>query len=210
MNRLLRIPLSAYLLLSCALGTAAHGGGEHQQIVVADDADWATRHMAEEHHISGYDSATFFALHDYDNMGIWSPSDIQRTYGLLDPSSTHITDSEKQRVVASVLELFDSNRDGVVSREEFQHRHAEGVKLPDFGMGPGHHGDDEYEYEIHHWEKYHGGDDVKEEDLTHPEDIEHFRKHDEEDARKEEWARVEREARRGVIEKNIPAKFRVN
>lgn len=46
MNRLLRIPLSAYLLLSCALGAAAHGGGEHQQIVVADDADWATRHMA--------------------------------------------------------------------------------------------------------------------------------------------------------------------
>lgn len=46
MNRLLQIPLSALLLLSCALRAAAHGGGEHQQIIVAPDADWATRHMA--------------------------------------------------------------------------------------------------------------------------------------------------------------------
>ena len=23
-------------------------------------------------------------------------------------------------------------------------------------LGPGHHGDDEYEYEIHHFEKFHG------------------------------------------------------
>lgn len=30
---------------------------------------------------------------------------------------------------------------------------ARGGRLPDFGMGPGHHGDDEYEYEIHHWER---------------------------------------------------------
>ena len=31
----------------------------------------------------------------------------------------------------------------------------EGQRLKDFGLGPGHHGDDEYEYEIHHFEKYH-------------------------------------------------------
>jgi hypothetical protein len=67
-----------------------------------------------------------------------------------------------------------------------------------------------YEYEIHHWEKYHSGEDAKEEDLTHPEDIEHFRKHDEEDARHEEWEKTQREAKRGVVERNIPAKFRVN
>lgn len=46
MTRLLRTPLSAYLLLSCAFGASAHGGGEHSQIVVAPDADWPTRHMA--------------------------------------------------------------------------------------------------------------------------------------------------------------------
>ena len=46
MNRLLRTPFSAYLLLSCALGSIAHGTHDHQQIIVSDDADWATRHMA--------------------------------------------------------------------------------------------------------------------------------------------------------------------
>lgn len=46
MIRLLQIPLSAFLLLSSALNASAHGGGEHHEIVVPDDADWATRHMA--------------------------------------------------------------------------------------------------------------------------------------------------------------------
>ena len=46
MTRLLQIPLGALLLLSGALNAAAHGGGEHAQVVVAPDADWATRHMA--------------------------------------------------------------------------------------------------------------------------------------------------------------------
>jgi hypothetical protein len=103
--------------------------------------------------------------------------------------------------------MFDIDKDGVISAEEFRQKDAQGVKLPDFGMGPGHHGDDEYEYEIHHWEKYHSGDDVKMEDLTHPEDIEHFRHHDELEQRQGEW---EQEERRGIVERNIPAKFRVN
>lgn len=107
----------------------------------------------------------------------------------------------------TVLDMFDINKDGVISAEEFHRKDAEGVKLPDFGMGPGHHGDDEYEYEIHHWEKYHSGDDVKEEDLNHPEDIEHFKKHEEMERRQEEWERLERS---GVVVGNIPAKFRVN
>ncbi|KAF1956035.1 hypothetical protein CC80DRAFT_474086 [Byssothecium circinans] len=207
MSWVLRIPLSALVLASCALNAAAHGGGEHQQIVVAPDADWMTRHMAEEHHISAFDAGVFFTLHDYDSTGYWSPSDIQRTYGLHDPSSSHISPLKKEGVVKTVLSMFDIDNDGFISAEEFHRKDAEGVKLPDFGMGPGHHGDDEYEYEIHHWEKYHGGDDVKEEDLNHPEDIEHFRKHEEMERREAEW---EGEERRGIVERNIPAKFRVN
>jgi len=46
MTQLQQRPLSALVLISCALTAAAHGGGEHAQIVVAPDADWATRHMA--------------------------------------------------------------------------------------------------------------------------------------------------------------------
>src|SRR4051794_27498508 len=105
--------------------------------------------------------------------------DIKRTYGLRDPSTSHIPEEKKESVVAHVLDIFDLDKDGKITAQEFQQRWDEGEKLPDFGMGPGHHGDDEYEYEIHHWEKYHSGDDVKEEDLNHPEDIEHFRKHEE-------------------------------
>ncbi|KAH7068965.1 secretory pathway protein-like protein Ssp120 [Paraphoma chrysanthemicola] len=207
MNRLLQAPFSAFLLLSCAYNAAAHGGGEHSQVVVAPDADWPTRHMAEEHHISGFDPTTFFNLHDYDSTGLWTSEDIKRTYGLKDPSSSHITPTKKDMVVQTVLDMFDIDKDGSVSLSEFLQKDSENVKLPDFGMGPGHHGDDEYEYEIHHWEKYHSGDDVKEEDLNHPEDIEHFKKHDEMDARREAWEKAEA---RGIVEHNIPAKYRRN
>jgi hypothetical protein len=163
--------------------------------------------MAEEHHMTAFDAASFFHLHDYDNMGVWSAPDIRRTYGLADESSSHISELKKQGVVDVVLEMFDADHSGTISVEEFVKAWDTGKRLPDFGMGPGHHGDDEYEYEIHHWEKYHSGDDVKEEDLNHPEDIEHFRKHEEEDRRREEWESVER---RGVVERNIPGKFRRN
>ncbi|KAF3035252.1 hypothetical protein E8E12_007366 [Didymella heteroderae] len=206
MAQLLRSPLSALLMLTCAVTTSAHGGGDHSQIVVAPDADWATRHMAEEHHISGFDATTFFNLHDYDSTGVWTGPDIRRTYGLMDPSSADISETKKQMVVQTILDMFDIDKNGEISLQEFQTKDSQNIKLPDFGMGPGHHGDDEYEYEIHHWEKYHSGDDVKEEDLTHPEDIEHFKLHEQREQQQEEWERLER----GIVEKNIPAKYRQN
>ncbi|KAF1924319.1 uncharacterized protein M421DRAFT_72908 [Didymella exigua CBS 183.55] len=206
MTQLLRAPLSAFVLLTFALNTSAHGGGDHSQIVVAPDADWATRHMAEEHHISGFDAATFFSLHDYDSTGVWTAPDIRRTYGLSDPSSAGISETKKEMVVQTILDMFDIDKNGEISLQEFQTKDSQNTKLPDFGFGPGHHGDDEYEYEIHHWEKYHSGDDVKEEDLTHPEDIEHFKLHEQKEQQQEEWERLER----GIVEKNIPAKYRRN
>ena len=89
-------------------------------------------------------------------------------------------------------------------------------------MGPGHHGDDEYEYEIHHFEKYHDESpfhplspspltpliqsaDTKEEDLIHPEDIAHFAKHEREEIEAE---RLEKLNKQAINEANIPAKFR--
>jgi hypothetical protein len=87
-------------------------------------------------------------------------------------------------------------------------------------LGPGHHGDDEYEYEIHHFEKFHDESmspippmcriytnevsDTKEEDLIHPEDIAHFAKHEREEAEAE---RLEILNRQAINEANIPAKF---
>ena len=158
----------------------------------------------EEHHISGFDATAFFNLHDYDSTGVWTSVDIKRTYGLTDPSTSHISNTKKDMVVQTVLNMFDTNKDGEISLSEFLQKDSENVKLPDFGMGPGHHGDDEYEYEIHHFEKYHG-EDTTEEDLTHPEDIEHFRKHDQMDAEAERQAKLDRME---IVEANIPQKFR--
>lgn len=60
------------------------------------------------------------------------------------------------------------------------------------------------EYEIHHFEKYHG-EDATEEELIHPEDIEHFRKHD---MLEDEQERQEALDRMPIVEANIPPKFR--
>jgi hypothetical protein len=165
----------------------------------------ADRLTIEEHHIQGFDSGTFFTLHDFDSTGAWSPEDIRRMYGFYDESTSHISNMDKSSAVDTVLSLFDADRSGTISYAEFTIASAKGVTLPDFGYGPGHHGDDEYEYEIHHFEKYHSGDDFKEEDLTHPEDIEHYRKHEDEERRQEEWDKIFTSGK--VIEKNIPKKF---
>lgn len=145
----------------------------------------------------------FFTLHDFDSTNQWSSNDILRTYGLFDESAQKVAQSEKDNVVRRVLEIFDADRSGTVSYAEFTVGYAKGAQLPDFGLGPGHHGDDEYEYEIHHFEKYHG-EDAKEEDLTHPEDIEHFRKHDKMEEEQEKWE----ERSKGIVEDNIPTKFK--
>ncbi|KAG9540350.1 putative secretory pathway protein, partial [Aureobasidium melanogenum] len=178
------------LVFLSALKVSAHGGG-HEQAPIAADADWATRHMAEEHHISSFDAGSFFNLHDYDSSGTWTPDDIRKTYGLKDESTKDLPNEKKEEVVRKILDLFDKDRSGSVSYAEFLIADAHGIKLPDFGYGPGHHGDDEYEYEIHHFEKFHG-DDTTEEDLTHPEDIAHFRKHDMMEQEAERQAKLDR------------------
>lgn len=47
--------------------------------------------------------------------------------------------------------------------------------------------------------------DTREEDLKHPEDIEHFRKHDEQEAAAEHQEEMDRMP---IVEQNIPQKFR--
>lgn len=104
----------------------------------------------------------------------------------------------------NVFKIFDPSGSGLIKRDAWLDGIRAGKKLPDSQMGPGHHGDDEYEYEIHHFEKFHD-ENTKEEDLIHPEDIEHFRKHD---LREDEEYRVLMEQQHHIVEKNIPLKFR--
>ncbi|KAL8747194.1 MAG: hypothetical protein Q9190_000901 [Brigantiaea leucoxantha] len=112
--------------------------------------------MSSEHHISNFDPGAFFLLHDFDSSGSWTADEIRRTYGLDDEESMKGVGEEKKiEVVRTTMERFDEDVDGVVSRGEWMDGWRAGKRLEDFGLGPGHHGDDEYEYEIHHFEKYH-------------------------------------------------------
>ncbi|KAK4122780.1 putative calcium ion binding protein [Parathielavia appendiculata] len=191
-------------IAGCALAHGDHGSGS-QRPVVDKNASWMVKHMAEEHHTDTFDAASFFALHDFDADGIWAADEILRTYGLMDESNKNVAEGRKDEIVREIQTLLDRDNDGRISRDEFVHFiDVEGRTLPDMGTGPGHHGDDEYEYEIHHWEKYHD-ENTKLEDLTHPEDIEHFKKHEEMEAEQE---RIEQLNRQSIVEANIPAKFR--
>lgn len=170
----------------------------------------------EEHHISNFDAATFFLMHDFDSDGLWEPSEIRRTFGFDSdgtrygganddtPPKEVFTDAKAQQVINDILMLYDTNEDSKISKEEFVDGNVAGKHLPNFGLGPGHHGDDEYEYEIHHYERYHD-ENTDESELTHPEDIEHFRKHDE---REMNEMRQEQQDRMMVVDANIPLKFR--
>lgn len=120
-----------------------------------------------------------------------------------DESNARVTEAQKREYLREVFNIFDPLKTGSISRNDYLRLRAEGSKLPDLGLGPGHHGDLEYEYEIHHFEKYHG-DDAREEDLTHPEDIEHFKRHDHEEA---EQLRTDAMERLSIIEANIPGMF---
>ncbi|KAL9122805.1 MAG: hypothetical protein Q9187_000650 [Circinaria calcarea] len=160
--------------------------------------------MAEEHHIGNFDPSSFFTLHDFDSDGGWTPNEVRRMYGLEDESTKDVSKEKREEVTRGVFKLFDTDHNGVVERAEWMDRVAKGVVLPDFGLGPGHHGDDEYEYEIHHFEKFHD-ENTREEDLNHPEDIAHFAKHDREEAAAEHLEELEK---RQVVEENIPQKFR--
>lgn len=198
---------SALLLITtCITAVLAHGDHDQQPLAANGESDWTKMHMEQEHHITSFDAGSFFTLHDYDNTNQWTREDILKTYGLMDASTAHISQQQKDEAVQKVIELYDRDKSGSISYAEYTIGDAQGIKLPDFGFGPGHHGDDEYEYEIHHFEKYHGAD-AKLEDLTHPEDIEHFRMHEE---KEQQAARQEQLDRMEIVEANIPIKFRRN
>ncbi|CAK48694.1 hypothetical protein CBS63078_1155 [Aspergillus niger] len=193
------VVLATALLALSGSFVSAHGSHPDQP----PSSDWATRHMQEEHHIDAFDAASFFSLHDYDESGAWTPEEVRKTYGMDDETNAGATEDRKSQALREVFTLFDPTNTGFITRDNWMRIIAEGTRLPDLGFGPGHHGDIEYEYEIHHFEKYHG-EDATEEELNHPEDIEHFRRHDEEDLAME---RLEQLESMQIVEANIPQKF---
>lgn len=162
------------------------------------------KHLTHSVDISNFDPVSFFTLHDFNNDGVWSPDEVRRIYGLDDPSLKDTPKETKDNAIHKVFQLFDEWKKGSISKDDWVRQVRAGKKLPDFGLGPGHHGDDEYEYEIHHFEKFHG-EDTTIDDLIHPEDIEHFRKHD---MMEDEAERIAVEQSQSIVEANIPSKFR--
>ncbi|GMF70709.1 unnamed protein product [Aspergillus oryzae] len=190
------VSLATVLLTLSGSFANAHGSHSSEQ---NPSSDWATQHMQG----ASLSSIAPEESRNPSNIRTWTADEVRKTYGLDDESNAGVSEERKQQAVREVFGLFDPGNTGFVTRDNWMRLISEGKRLPDFGFGPGHHGDIEYEYEIHHFEKYHG-DDAKEEDLTHPEDIEHFRRHDEED---DAAYRLEQLERMQIVEKNIPQKF---
>lgn len=149
------------VLIAVCLGSAiavhGHGSGEHGSDT---SGSWQVRHMRDEHNIDEFDALSFFTLHDMSGKDIWTKSDILNLYGLLNQEfvgdgsgmgkheeSTEIKEDTKNMVTDKVLALVDADKNGVISLEEWKSFSDAGNELPDFGLGPGHHGDYEYEYE---------------------------------------------------------------
>ena len=125
-------PIVSLAILTFLPTALCHG----HQVPISDDADWATRHMAEEHHIANLDPSAFFALHDYDSSGHWSADEIRRTYGLDDESAKDVPQERKTSAVQEVVQLFDKDGDGAISRDEWMDGWVkEGKRLPDLGVG---------------------------------------------------------------------------
>ncbi|KAF5209031.1 hypothetical protein E0198_004945 [Clavispora lusitaniae] len=171
---------SLALALLCTGHTLAHGKPAPKPA----DLTWEQWHMKEEHEMDEFDPSSFFLLHDLENKGYWTETDILYVYGLTRDSvvgdgsgmgehdhNEQISKEDKDKVVRTVLKMVDSDHDGQVSREEWMD-FSKSNQLPDFGFGPGHHMDFEAEYENHHWNKYHRDQDP-DVHVKHKEDIEH-------------------------------------
>jgi len=163
----------------------AHGGHEEGPQEGESMEQYAIRHMQREHHIDAFDLDSFFALHDLNSDGMWTPDEIEAIYGVHHPySAKYDPDEEKRKVTAktivdAVLKLVDKNGDGVISMAEFQEVGLDG--LPDYtGLGAeGHHYDVESEFFLHHEEIYHSTPETQtDESYNHPEDQAHFEHHE--------------------------------
>ena len=129
-----------------------------------------------------------------------------------------IDDSLREGAVKIVMALLDVDDDTRITRKEYLAFAANGNKLADLGVGVGHHGDFETEYEMHHWNQYHKDQDPDIKNV-HKEDVEHELLHHEHEVEAAENGPVgaakgavitddEMESR--IEQDRIPKKFRAN
>ncbi|KAL6938153.1 hypothetical protein ACO0RG_004693 [Hanseniaspora osmophila] len=193
--------------------------------------EWQDWHMLQEHQLESYSPETFFALHDISKKGYFDSKDILTMYGLnrdevigsgdgmgKHDESEAVDPELADRVVKFIFKLFDIDDNDKITKQEFLNIAERGTKFPDLGVGVGHHGDFELEYEFHHWNEYHKDEDPDVKNV-HREDIEHDLLHHEHEIEHEE--NVPRGGSRATVitddelearikSKNIPAAFKAN
>ncbi|KAG9098297.1 hypothetical protein FRC06_006554 [Ceratobasidium sp. 370] len=177
------------VIIGGLIALASAHGDEHQGHGEANpNANYAERHMANEHHMQvsqifyqradAFNPSTFFQLHDLDRNGILDRGEIEAIYGVHHVYSKRKTPSEEAQVAKAaqvadaVLAAFDTNKDGFITMEEFLAKGLNG--LPDFGSlgAEGHHYDVESEFFLHHEELYHNTPETQtDESYNHPEDM---------------------------------------
>ena len=59
---------------------------------------------------------------------------MRRTYGLDDESAKDVSAEKREEVTREVFSLFDTDRNGLIEKEEWMVRIKEGRRLPDFGV----------------------------------------------------------------------------
>ncbi|CCH46587.1 putative secreted protein [Wickerhamomyces ciferrii] len=189
-----------------------------------DGLTWEEWHMKQEHGLDEYDAESFFTLHDSKNKNYLDADDILNAYGLNrdevvgkgDGLGSHddsegISKETKDQIVKAILKMMDANTDDKITKEEYLKFANKGGKFPDLGVGVGHHGDFEYEYEVHHWNKYHKDQDPDIKNI-HKEDIEHELLHHEHEIEHEvdtsvgKW--TDEQFEQYIKLQNIPKKFR--
>ncbi|CDO95879.1 unnamed protein product [Kluyveromyces dobzhanskii CBS 2104] len=198
---------------------------------VTKGLSWEEWHMKDEHGIAEYTPEQFFDLHDLGGKGYFDATDIITMYGLhrdftvgkgdgmgQNDESQKIDKELRDRAVKVVMALLDVDDDTRITRKEYLSFASNGNKFADLGVGVGHHGDFETEYETHHWNKYHKDQDPDIKNV-HKEDVEHELLHHEHEVESVEDGPVgaakgavitddEMESR--IEQGRIPKKYRAN
>jgi len=148
-------PVNVLLALTC-LSWGVEGHEEGKRVEGETIQQYAARHMATEHHIDTFDTASFFHLHDLNRDGFLDTEEIEAIYGVHHAYSQKKSKDEEehaqkaQTIVTTVLAAMDTNKDGKISLDEFEKRGLDA--LPNFSHlgAEGHHYDMESEFFLHH------------------------------------------------------------
>ncbi|CEP61712.1 nucleobindin SSP120 LALA0_S03e09164g [Lachancea lanzarotensis] len=227
---LAKVLITGLLATAWALPARKDGSEVNHDVEKAPPGlSWEEWHMQHEHQTENYDAETFFGLHDIGQKGYFDKADILSMYGLSrtevigngdgmgkHDNSEKVDEEMSGRVFRLIMQLLDVDDDSKIDKKEYLKFAKKGNKMPDLGVGVGHHSDFELEYELHHWNKFHRDQDPSVRNV-HREDIEHDLLHHEHEIEHEDQAqrgaaritvKTDDELEAMIKFEKIPTKFR--